>query len=158
MGADITINFKKKTSCINEPMCDIKVRHSKLIGTNITPSEIPLLIDEIPLISVLATQASGETVIRGASELRVKESDRISTICMNLKNLGADVTEMKSGMAINGRKNLYNTNIITDNDHRIALSFMTLESVVDGGLRIDNPDCINYSFPEFSSVISGLMK
>ena len=158
MGANISIYYNENNSEIDEPTCDIEVGYSELVGTSIHSSEIPFLIDEIPLISVLAAQARGETTIEGAEELRVKESDRISNVCMNLKSIGVDVEEKESGMCIKGTRNLYNTNIYTKGDHRIALAFMVLSSIIDGGLDMDDIDCAKYSFPEFLSIIKDLEK
>jgi len=147
MGAKIEIINKRNHI---EPVADIKVRYSKLKSINITKKDIPLLIDEIPLIAVLATQAEGITKITGAEELRVKESDRISAVVKNLKELGSNIKELPDGMIIKGRTHLKgNKKLDSFKDHRIAMAFAILSTIIKGKIIVKNFDCVKISYPNF---------
>ncbi len=152
MGANIFItNVRIKN---NEQIGDIVVRKSKLKATEIFPEEIPKLIDDIPILSIAAASAEGITRIRGARELRVKESDRIKSIVYNLKNLGVEVKEYEDGFDIKGVKKLKSNKMIkTFNDHRIAMSFIIASILTDKGLILDRVDSIKTSYPGFLSDI-----
>lgn len=146
MGADITLlNVQRQ----GEPTADILVRTSSLHGTTIGGEIIPSLIDEIPMIAVMAAFADGTTVIKDAQELKVKESDRISVVTENLKRMGADVTPTEDGMIINGGRSLHGTVIDSHFDHRIAMSFAIAGTICDGSLSINGGECVNISYPEF---------
>ena len=106
-----------------EPVCDLLVTSSDLTGTTVEGDLIPALIDEIPVLAVMAAFAQGTTIIRDAAELKVKESDRIETIAANLKNMGADITATDDGMIIHGGRPLHYAAIDPQADHRIAMSF-----------------------------------
>ena len=106
-----------------EKVGDLLVRYSKdLTATTIDKTIIPRLIDEIPVIAVLATQAEGTTIIKDAQELKVKESNRIKTVVDNLKKMGADIEELEDGMIIKGKTKLHGATIETFKDHRIAMT------------------------------------
>ncbi|CRZ34828.1 3-phosphoshikimate 1-carboxyvinyltransferase [Herbinix hemicellulosilytica] len=153
MGADIKLlNIKKDGG---EPAADILVRHSSLRGTEIGGDLIPTLIDEIPIIAILACFADGKTVIKDAQELRVKESDRIEAMVKNLSAMGADVEATEDGMIINGGKPLRGAVIDPKFDHRIAMSFAVAGLMADGETEILNPECVNISFPGFFEKVSG---
>ncbi|MCR5651952.1 MAG: 3-phosphoshikimate 1-carboxyvinyltransferase [Lachnospiraceae bacterium] len=147
MGADITLSNEKIQA--GERSADIRVRYSKLSGTVIEGDIIPALIDEIPLIAVAATQAEGETVIRNAAELRVKESDRIELVSGGLKKMGASITPTEDGFVIQGPSKLHGSEIRTQKDHRIAMSFSVAGLISDGPVVLDDTDCVNISYPEF---------
>ena len=115
---------------------------------------IPKVIDEIPIIAVLATQADSPTVIEGAAELRVKESDRIKAICQNLQSMGAEIIEKQDGFIINPVTKLHHTNIETFGDHRIAMAFTIAGLLPSEKNTLDDENCINISFPEFSDILS----
>ncbi len=132
---------------------DLRIRSSQLQGILITKDDVPGMIDEIPILAVMATQAEGTTEIRGAAELRVKECDRINAICINLKRMGADITEFDDGFAITGPTPLKSTTIKTFNDHRIAMTFTIAGLVANMPVTLDNPNCVNISFPEFYSFL-----
>ncbi len=152
MGAKINIrNVRVKN---NEQIGDIISQYSHLHAVDITPEEIPFIIDEIPVISIAAAAAEGTTVIKGAGELRVKESDRIKSIVLNLKKLGVPVKEFNDGFAVTGVKKIKSNKIImTYNDHRIAMSFIIASLLSDKGLFIDSLDSIKTSYPGFLSDI-----
>lgn len=142
-----------------EVVGDLIVRYSdKLIGTTIDSNLIPRLIDEIPVIAILATQANGTTVIKDAKELKVKESNRIKAIVENLKNMGAEIEELEDGMVIKGKTKLKGSNIKTFNDHRIAMAFSVASLISEGKLNLDNTACIDISFPGYFDLINNLLK
>lgn len=146
MGADITLLNKTDAG---EPTADLLIRTSSLHGTTIGGEIIPALIDEIPMIAVMAAFAEGTTIIRDAQELKVKESDRIAVMTENLQRMGADVIPTDDGMIIHGGKPLHGASIDSHLDHRIAMSFAVAGAVCDGSLNIEGGECVNISYPEF---------
>lgn len=147
MGADITLLNAVYDS--GEPVADLLVRYSHLKSTEISGELIPTLIDEIPVIAVMACAASGTTVIKDAAELKVKESNRIRTVTDNLKAMGACVEETDDGMIIQGGKTLHGGIIESHLDHRIAMSFAIASLIAEGETTIQNADCVNISYPSF---------
>ena len=146
MGADITL---LNESTEGEPTADLLIRTSSLRGTVIEGSIIPTLIDEIPMIAVMAAFADGTTIIRDAQELKVKESDRIAVMVDNLKRMGADIEGTDDGMIIHGGRPLHGAVIDSHLDHRIAMSFAVAGTICDGTVDILNGECVNISYPEF---------
>ena len=128
---------------------NLKIFHKSLQGINIDENDVPGLIDELPIIAILATQARGKTEVRGAEELRIKECDRIHAVCKNLEKMGADIQELDDGFIINGPTPLYGAEIETFHDHRIAMAFAIAGLVVHGKLVLDHPECASISYPEF---------
>jgi 3-phosphoshikimate 1-carboxyvinyltransferase len=155
MGADIEWNNMKKEG--GEWVGDVHILSRPLNGLHITEELIPSIIDEIPIIAVLATQADSPTVIEGASELRVKESDRIKAICENLHSMGAEIIEKQDGFIINPVSKLKYTHIKTFGDHRIAMAFTIAGLLTAQKNILDNEICINISFPEFSKILSQII-
>lgn len=147
MGADMTLLNERKDS--GEPVADILVRTSSLHGTIIEGEIIPTLIDELPMIAVMAAFADGTTIIRDAAELKVKESNRIDTVVENLRAMGADAEPTDDGMIIHGGKPLHGAVIQSYLDHRIAMSFAIAALAADGDTCIADGDCVNISYPEF---------
>ncbi len=147
MGADIRRENARTVS--GEPVCDLIVRHSELHGTTIEGDLIPALIDEIPVIAVLAAVADGETVIRDAQELKVKESNRIDTVAAGLRAMGADVRPTDDGMIIRGGAPLHGAVIDSHMDHRIAMSFAVAGLLCDGQTTIRSADSVAISYPDF---------
>ena len=146
MGADITLlNVNEE----GEPVADLLIRSSQLHGTTVEGSIIPTLIDEIPMIAVMAAFAEGTTVIRDAAELKVKESDRIAVVTEGLRRMGADIQPTEDGMIIHGGKPLQGAKINSYLDHRIAMSFAVAGTICDGTMDIVKGDCVNISYPEF---------
>ena len=146
MGADITL---LNADYSGEPAADILVRTSSLKGTVIRGADIPTLIDELPVIAVMAAFAGGTTVIRDAAELRVKESDRIAVMTDNLRRMGADVEETEDGMIIHGGRPLHGAVIDPRLDHRVAMSFAVAGTVCEGTMDILDGDCVRISYPDF---------
>jgi 3-phosphoshikimate 1-carboxyvinyltransferase len=109
------------------------------------------MIDEVPMLACLAARASGETVITGAAELRVKESDRIAAVVRNLRAIGADAEETPDGMLVRGSSAPLKGTVITDGDHRVAMAFGVLGALPGNAIEIDMPDCVGVSYPAFWS-------
>lgn len=147
MGADITRENVHTVS--GELVCDLIVRSSSLHGTTVSGELIPTLIDEIPVIAVLACFADGETVIRDAQELKVKESNRIDTVVEGLLAMGADAIATDDGMIIRGGKPLHGATIDSHLDHRIAMSFAVAGLMCDTPTTILNADSVEISYPDF---------
>jgi 3-phosphoshikimate 1-carboxyvinyltransferase len=158
MGAKIKIKNLKKRN--NEPVGDIAASTSGLRGAVISGELIPRLIDEIPVIAVAAAFAKGRTIIKGAKELRVKETDRISAIVSNLKRMKIKVEEKEDGMVIygNGGKAFRYADIDSFGDHRIAMAFSIAALAGENGLLIKDIECVNTSFPEFFNIINSLKR
>ena len=156
MGGDIALVNEAAGS--GEPTADILVRHSSLHGTVIEGALIPTLIDELPMIAAMACLADGDTVIRDAAELKVKESNRIAVMTENLTAMGADVTETEDGMIIRGGKTLHGAVIDSHLDHRIAMTFAVLGLCADGETEILGAECVNISYPNFYEDLQKLTK
>ena len=155
IGAKIDIlNYKIKS---NEPQADLMVEYSKLKGVEIKKENIPFLIDELPLIAVAATQAQGKTVVSGARELRVKETDRIKAIVSELKKMGADIKEREDGFIVEGPSKLKGAVCESYNDHRIAMSLAVAALLAEGKTVIRNSECIDISFPGFGKILQNLI-
>ena len=153
MGADITLLNENKEA---EPTADLLVRSGSLQGIVIEGEIIPTLIDELPMIAVMAAFAKGTTIIRDAKELRVKESDRIQVMVENLRRMGADIEGTEDGMIIHGGVPLHGAVIDPHLDHRVAMSFAVAGTICDGPLTILNGDCVNISYPNFYQDLYGL--
>ncbi|MFA5097503.1 MAG: 3-phosphoshikimate 1-carboxyvinyltransferase [Candidatus Margulisiibacteriota bacterium] len=151
MGAKIEISNEKLIS--EEPRGDVTVRSSELKGTTIGGDLIPRLIDELPVIAVAAARAKGKTVIKDASELRVKESDRIAAVCGMLKKMGAKAKETPDGMIIEGPCLLKGAEIESLGDHRIAMSAAIAGLAAKNEMTIENTECIETSFPGFKELL-----
>lgn len=147
MGADITLEHVSDAS--GEASADILVRYSPLHGITIEGEIIPALIDEIPIIAVLAANAEGETVIKDAQELKVKESNRLDIMVHHLSTMGADIIGTEDGMIIRGKKPLHGALIDSHFDHRIAMSFAIAGLVAEGTTEILHDECIAISYPDF---------
>lgn len=156
MGADLTLLNVKRDG--GEPTADILVRSSPLHGTVIGGSIIPTLIDELPMIAAAACFADGDTVIRDASELKVKESNRVEVMVRNLSAMGADVEETEDGMIIHGGKALHGAVIDSRLDHRIAMTFAVTGCLADGETEILGAECVDISYPGFYADLQRLMQ
>jgi len=155
MGGNIEILSKNNIS--GEIVGDIRIKSSNLKGTTVSGELIPQLIDEIPIIAVLATQADGQTIIKDAQDLRNKESDRISSTARELKKLGADISETEDGFIINGKTKLSgDVEVETYNDHRLAMSLYVAGLVCEKEIAINGFEWANISFPEFLELFSKL--
>lgn len=156
MGADIEI--EKTSADIGEPTADITVKTSELKGCVIGGNIIPTLIDEIPAIAILACFAKGETIIKDAQELKVKESNRIDVMVSNLSAMGADIEATDDGMIIKGGKSLHGATIDSKLDHRIAMSFAVAALNADGETDILGSECVDISYPGFYGDLKKLIK
>lgn len=148
MGAQIEV---VQQSDIPEPIGEIRVRGGKLKGTRISRDEVPALIDEIPILMIAMSVAEGESMVSGAEELRVKETDRIAVMVDRLKKAGALVEELADGCIVKGVSSLRGAEIASAGDHRVAMSFAIASLVSQGAMRITNTDCIATSYPEFTA-------
>ncbi len=156
MGAELTLLNERNVS--GEPVADILVTSSSLHGTVIEGAQIPTLIDEIPIIAIMAAFAEGATTIKDAQELKVKESDRIAVVSENLNAMGGKVTPMEDGMIIEGGYPLHGAHIRTFQDHRIAMSFYIAALNADGESTFDDRSCVAVSYPSFYQDIEALMQ
>ncbi len=154
MGADLSLENRRTAT--GEPVADIRVRTSLLHGTEIGGALIPRLIDELPLIAVLASRAEGQTVIKDAAELKVKESDRILLVTNGLKAMGADITATEDGMIIKGPAKLHGAPIESAKDHRIAMSFAVAALAAEGDTDIKDAECVRISYPGFYETLKSL--
>ena len=154
MGGDVTLINESTDGA--EPCADLLIRSSSLHATTIEGELIPTLIDELPVIAVLAAFAEGTTVIKDAAELKVKESDRIAVMTENLKRMGADVEPTDDGMIIHGGRPLHGATINPYLDHRIAMSFAVAALAADGETKIQDADCVKISYPGFYTDLEGL--
>ncbi|MFN3739939.1 MAG: 3-phosphoshikimate 1-carboxyvinyltransferase [Thermodesulfovibrionales bacterium] len=157
MGAEVRIENMRDVS--GEPVGDIYVRTaSSLKAVKVGKELMPSMIDEFPILCVLATQAEGVTEIRGAEELRVKESDRIKAMATELKKMGVELEEYPDGIAIKGKSFLKGAQVDSYNDHRIAMSLAIAGLIAEEETVINNPECVDISFPGFFSVLENLVK
>ena len=147
MGADITLENVHTSA--GETVADITVRSSSLNGTTVGGDIIPRLIDELPIIAVAAVFADGQTVIKDAQELKVKETNRIRAVVDEFNKCGIDITETDDGMIINGGKSIHGADFKTYGDHRMAMSLTVLAQLADGESTLDDSDCACVSYPTF---------
>lgn len=153
MGGNITLLNEKHDG---EPTADLLVKYSPLHGVTIEGDIIPTLIDELPVINIMAACAEGTTVIRDAAELKVKESDRIDVMVQYLSAMGCDITGTGDGMIIHGGCALHGTEVDSHLDHRIAMSFAVASLVAEGGTKIKGSDVVTISYPGFYEDLAGL--
>lgn len=154
MGADMTV---EKTKTAGEEIGTITVKTSHLKGTEISGAIIPRLIDEIPVIALLATQAEGDTIIRDAEELKVKETNRIDTVVDELKKLGADIEATNDGMIIRGKSKLHGGVVSSHGDHRIGMVMAIASLITEGDVALHDHEAIAVSYPEFFDHLNQLV-
>lgn len=147
MGADLTLLNERENG--GEPVADLLVRHSNLNAAVIEGDIIPTLIDELPMIAVMACFAKGTTIIKDAAELKVKESDRIAVMADNLSRMGAHITATDDGMIIEGGYPIHGAVIDSHLDHRIAMSFAVAALAAEGETEIQDAACVKISYPKF---------
>ncbi len=153
MGAKIETHI---TSVGPEPIGDIRIVYAELRGVDVKAEEIPSLIDELPMLAVLATQAQGMTRVFGAEELRVKETDRIEAVAKNLRAMGAKIETTPDGYIVNGKQALQGAEIESFHDHRIAMAFSIAALVANGESLIKGSECVQISYPEFFDTLTEL--
>jgi 3-phosphoshikimate 1-carboxyvinyltransferase len=149
MGADITTSNQQEVG--GEPVADIRIKSAKLKGIHVPESLVPLAIDEFPVLFVAAACAEGQTVVTGAEELRVKESDRIQVMADGLQELGVDATATDDGMIIQGGE-IGSGTVHSHDDHRIAMAFAMAGLCANGDIHIEDCDNVNTSFPDFAGL------
>ena len=148
MSSGVTLG--PETDCGGEPVATIEAGNvGPLQATDVGPEEIPSLVDEVPLLAIMASQAEGVTTIRGAAELRVKESDRLAETTRGLTAMGAQIEELPDGLIIHGPSKLNGADIDSAGDHRIAMCFAIAGLIADGTTTIQGAECANISFPGF---------
>ncbi len=147
MGANVKL--EAKGGGVGEPIADITVSTTTLHGCEIGGNIIPTLIDEIPIIAIMAATAEGDTIIKDAAELKVKESNRIDVMVSNLSAMGASIEATDDGMIIHGGKPLHGAAIDSKLDHRIAMSFAVASLIADGETEILGSECVDISYPTF---------
>jgi 3-phosphoshikimate 1-carboxyvinyltransferase len=141
----------------SEPVIELDVAHGPLVGTTVEPDEVPLAIDELPLVALLGCFAEGETVVRGAQELRVKETDRIATVVDGLRGLGADIEATEDGFAVRGGGGLRGGTIASHGDHRLAMLGAVAGLASREGVTVDGMDAAAVSYPEFERDLASLL-
>lgn len=156
MGANITVCSERESG--GEALADIRVRSASLRGASFGGEIIPRLIDEIPILVVAALFADGDTVISGAAELRVKETDRLAAVTTELNRLASGAVEAKEdGMIIHGGRTLSPASCRTYDDHRMAMS-LAVAGAAGEGVTLDAPSCVNISYPSFYETLDGLVQ
>lgn len=156
MGAQMTIEIDDEKAA--EPTATITIETSQLQGTTISGAIIPRLIDEIPIIALLATQAKGKTIIKDAEELKVKETNRIDAVVNELKKLGANIEATDDGMIIEGPTALHGATLKTYGDHRIGMMGAVAALIAEGKVELDDSECIAVSYPNFFEHVESLIK
>ncbi len=154
MGADIRIENERMVG--GEPVGDITVWSSKLEGVKVSGSRVVRMIDEFPILAIAASYAEGVTEISGASELRYKETDRISSLCCELRKIGVEVEEKPDGFSINGGRPSGDATIDPHGDHRLAMAFTIAGLASQGPICVTNPEIVNELFPEFLGILKQL--
>lgn len=154
MGVDLRLENERKEA--GEPVADIVVQHSELRGVEIGGALIPRLIDELPLLAVVATQAHGRTVVRDAAELRVKETDRIATIAAELHKMGAHIEERPDGFVVEGPTPLQSAPVWSHGDHRLAMALSIAALIAAGPVLVEDVECIGDSYPGFEAALNRL--
>ncbi len=147
MGASLKVEESRIEG--GEPVADLQVESSDLVGTEISGELVPRLIDEIPVLAVAASAARGTTTIRGAGELRVKESDRIKATAKELAKLGARIEELPDGMIIHGGRRLRGNECDSHGDHRLALTLAVAALAAEGETVLHNAEAVDISYPSF---------
>jgi 3-phosphoshikimate 1-carboxyvinyltransferase len=145
-------------SAVDEPVSDLVVRAGRLRATVVEPDEIGMTIDELPLVALLGCFAEGQTVVRGAGELRVKESDRIATVVGGLRGLGAEIEATEDGFAVTGGGGLDGGRIASHGDHRLAMLGAVAGLASRDGVEVDGMDAAAVSYPGFTDDIAGLVR
>ena len=153
-----SFNYRNIRNESGEKIGDLEVRYHKLFGIEINKSDIPSVIDEIPILALIASQAEGTTIVSGAEELRVKESDRLEAICRNLKAIGINVIEKPDGFIIKGGSKIQSGDVQTFDDHRIAMTFHIASVISDKEIKLDNAECVSISFPAFFKTIENIIR
>jgi 3-phosphoshikimate 1-carboxyvinyltransferase len=157
MGARIAVYNRRLIG--GEPAGDVEVRSSELVGATVTAAQVPALVDELPLLALAACHARGETVVRGASELRVKESDRIEGVAEELRRIGAHIRATRDGLRIRGvPARLRGGTFDSRGDHRLAMLGAVAGVSSREGVELRGADAVDASFPDFFDVLAQLTR
>jgi 3-phosphoshikimate 1-carboxyvinyltransferase len=158
MGAVVIgdLEAREEASADTEPLCELDVAHGPLVGTRVTAGEVPLAIDELPLVALLGCFAEGETVVEGAQELRVKESDRIATVVDGLRGLGADIEATADGFAVRGSGGLRGGVLHAHGDHRLAMLGAVAGLASREGVEVVGMEAAAVSYPGFTADLAAL--
>jgi 3-phosphoshikimate 1-carboxyvinyltransferase len=158
MGAIVIGDLEDRASAAadDEPLCELDVAHGPLVGTRVTADEVPLAIDELPLVALLGCFAEGETVVEGARELRVKESDRIATVVDGLRHLGADIEATEDGFAVRGTGGLRGGTLHAHGDHRLAMLGAVAGLASREGVEVAGMEAAAVSYPGFTADLAAL--
>jgi 3-phosphoshikimate 1-carboxyvinyltransferase len=156
MGAQLVWDAERDVG--GETVGRIRALSSALRGVSIEGKEVPSVIDELVLLACVATQAEGETIVRGATELRTKESDRISAVVANLRAIGAQAEETADGFVVRGTPGPLRGSVRTLGDHRMAMAFGILAALPDNDIHIDDTACVAVSYPEFWTHLEALLQ
>ena len=159
MGAVVVGDLEAPgTIASDEPVCELDVASGPLVGTVVDADEVPLAIDELPLVALLGCYAEGETIVRGAAELRVKETDRIATVVEGLRALGAQIEATEDGFAVGGTGGLRGGAIASHGDHRLAMLGAVAGLASRAGVEVHGMDAAAVSYPGFEADLSALLK
>ncbi|HEY0070642.1 MAG TPA: 3-phosphoshikimate 1-carboxyvinyltransferase [Chloroflexia bacterium] len=156
MGAGVRLHNEHDSN--GEPVADVEVSHAGLRGITISDQEVPGMIDELPLLAVVATQAEGTTEVRGAAELRVKETDRIATTAAELTHMGARIEPLPDGFRVHGPTPLSGAQVSSHGDHRLAMSLSIAALVANGITTVEDTECADDSFPGFEAALRTLIE
>jgi 3-phosphoshikimate 1-carboxyvinyltransferase len=154
MGGRVTLHNERMEGA--EPVADLEVTAGALKSPAISPESIPSMIDELPILAVAATQARGVTEVRGAAELRVKETDRIATTVAELRRMGAKIEALPDGFRVQGPTSLRGTTVSSHGDHRLAMALAVASLVADGETLVQDAECAQDSFPGFAAALASL--
>jgi 3-phosphoshikimate 1-carboxyvinyltransferase len=154
MGGDLTLRGEQVVG--GEPLAELTVRGTELRGMEVGGELVVRAIDEFPILAVAATQAQGETIVRDAAELRVKETDRIATTVRELRRLGAEIEARPDGFAVRGPTALKGATVHSHGDHRLAMALVVAGLVAQGETVVEDTACIDDSFPGFASILASL--
>jgi 3-phosphoshikimate 1-carboxyvinyltransferase len=155
MGARIELT--DRSAAAGDATATIIAKKSRLIDLSVDPSRIPAMIDELPLLACVAAAAGISLEIRGAGELRVKESDRIAAVVRNLRAIGAEADELRDGLTVRGRKSRLSGRVVTEGDHRIAMAFGVVGAMSQNSVDIDDRECVAVSYPGFWKDLQSLL-
>jgi 3-phosphoshikimate 1-carboxyvinyltransferase len=157
MGAKVVADSEPEGSfAVQEPLAEIEISHGRLEGVEVGPEEVPLAIDELPLVALLGCFAEGETIVRGAQELRIKESDRIATVVQGLRELGADIEDAPDGFAVRGTGGLTGGRLDAHGDHRLALLGAVAGIASRNGVEVVDMGAASVSYPGFAGDLAKL--
>jgi len=154
MGGRVEVLNQRESG--GEPVADLLARPARLRGIEIGGDEVPSMIDELPVLAALAARSEGETIVRGAEELRAKESDRITAVVDNLRAIGVEAEELPDGFIVRGSDRPLKGRVRTYHDHRIAMAFGVLGALPGVELEIESPEIVDVSFPGFWETVRGL--